>query len=358
MSKIARKCLIVSPTLSIGGAEKQLVILANSLSEQHGSIDFLTLVAAQHEFASMLGPKVNKISFKKSRFLFSIPSLIQIILKNKYNVVVSSAPHVSYILGILKLLGLIKKLIIREPAPMSAVAKTMRFERIRNFVHGMLYNNADIVIAPTPIIKNDLLRTYNLSEQKVVIIENSFLLVEEIRINNSKRALDKKKKIIFCGRLSEEKGYSILLGVCKNIEKLDIDLTIFCGSGDKEKIEVLLKIAYEKNFDLVIGEVNHKKIYDGADIIIMPSKFEGYPNTLFEAVYYGLHAVCTPFASDIQREFITEGTISVCEDFTYEKFFQKLKMACNQKCKFKISEAAIRASTNNSYAYKKIIENL
>lgn len=358
MSEIVKKCLIVSPSLSIGGAEKQLVILANSLSEQYGSIDFLTLVAARHEFSSMLGPKVNKISLKKSRFLFSIPSLIQIILRNKYNVVVSSAPHVSYILGILKLFGLIQELIIREPAPMSAVAKTMRFEKIRNFAHSMLYNKADIVIAPTQIIKNDLLRTYNLSEQKVVIIENSFFLVDEIRIKNSKRDLDKKKKVIFCGRLSEEKGYSILLGVCKNIEKLDIEFTIFCGSGEKDKIEVLRKIAIKQNFELVIGEVDHKKIYAGADIIIMPSRFEGYPNTLFEATYYGLHAVCTPFARDIQSKFISEGTISVCEDFSYDAFFKKLVIACNQKSKFKISDVAVRAFTDNSNAYKKIIENL
>lgn len=98
--------------------------------------------------------------------------------------------------------------------------------------------------------------------------------------------------VLFVGRLEPLKGSDMLFNIIAEInEQSDSFFFGLIGDGpDKEKLASL-----EENITL-FGSVPHKDIhryYKAADVLILPSKNEGLPNVLLEALACGLPVLAT-----------------------------------------------------------------
>jgi len=93
-------------------------------------------------------------------------------------------------------------------------------------------------------------------------------------------------KLIGIGRLSEFKNFDYLLEVFKHLKDADIVLDIY-GAGDINKYEQQIK-----NAGIKINMMGHKHnlgdVICNYDMFIMPSKFEGFPLSVFEAMSSGV----------------------------------------------------------------------
>ena len=89
-------------------------------------------------------------------------------------------------------------------------------------------------------------------------------------------------KIIAIGTLKPLKNFEYLLDVFSRLTNYPVSLDIF-GGGDKTAYEKLIK---EKslNIRMVGHSENMEKKMIGYDLFIMPSKFEGFPLSVFEAM--------------------------------------------------------------------------
>jgi glycosyltransferase involved in cell wall biosynthesis len=101
---------------------------------------------------------------------------------------------------------------------------------------------------------------------------------------NGDREISRRLRVIFVGRLEREKGP---LNVLKVAEKLrDVDFTII-GYGSQG--DLMTQIIEEKKLSNVkmLGVVSHSemsKVYQNADVLILPSYSEGMPIVMLEAM--------------------------------------------------------------------------
>jgi D-inositol-3-phosphate glycosyltransferase len=127
--------------------------------------------------------------------------------------------------------------------------------------------------------------------EKTVFIKNSVNTKLFKPVNNNKKIELRKKNnlpldkpiILFVGRLVEAKGFDILF------KATDKDyLVLFVGGG--EATEEMKKSKEIK----LIGPVNQKKLvefYNSADIFCLPSRNEGFPLSILEALSCGVPVI-------------------------------------------------------------------
>ncbi|MEO5999795.1 MAG: glycosyltransferase [Ferruginibacter sp.] len=93
-------------------------------------------------------------------------------------------------------------------------------------------------------------------------------------------------KIIAIGRLSELKNFDYLLDVFTHLKEADIKLDIY-GAGNISKYDQRIK---KSGIKISMMGHNHNlgEIICNYDLFIMPSKFEGFPLSIFEAMASGV----------------------------------------------------------------------
>lgn len=121
-------------------------------------------------------------------------------------------------------------------------------------------------------------------------------VVERLGIESAGSALDSRGLVILAaGRLVPQKGFDLLLRALAFVPK-DISWRLeIIGQGSEESH--LRQLAAEAGVaDRVIwlrAQRNPFTYYRKADIVVVPSRFEGFPNTAMEAMATGRALICT-----------------------------------------------------------------
>jgi glycosyltransferase involved in cell wall biosynthesis len=174
-----------------------------------------------------------------------------------------------------------------------------------------LYNKADKVIVPSRLAALDLKQFFNVHQSKLQVIYNYInpetinQLSEEPITDINLSTLFGKQILLNVGRITPAKGQWLLFHVLKRIKKYQLDVRIvIIGDGESEYPFKLRLIEYAKNLGLKIYDhCNKERIfaldYDiyfiGFDanpfrymkrsrLLVFPSTFEGFPNTIIEAM--------------------------------------------------------------------------
>jgi glycosyltransferase involved in cell wall biosynthesis len=108
-----------------------------------------------------------------------------------------------------------------------------------------------------------------------------------------KHTLNHTPKFLFIGRLSPQKGIDILIDSLRQVTE-NFQVTII-GYGEMEeylKTEIAKDLATRVTF---IGKLNEAFRYmPNFDALLLPSRFEGLPFTVLEAMLYRLPLIVTP----------------------------------------------------------------
>lgn len=110
----------------------------------------------------------------------------------------------------------------------------------------------------------------------------------------NKRAVCRKKIILSAGRLTEQKGFDLLIQVAKEVLPKHPDWKwILLGEGeDRAKLEDLIESDGLTEQVSLLGKVsNINDYYDEASLYVMTSRYEGLPMVLLEAKAHGLPIV-------------------------------------------------------------------
>ena len=174
---------------------------------------------------------------------------------------------------------------------------------------------------------SDLYTVTSLSDKNY--LENNFKNAK-VKITRNWSGLSKKNtenkrysnKILCVGRLVEQKNYIFLINSLSKYKK-SISIDIVGEGPEKNKIKNLSK---EKNVEVnYLGKINHdnlSEIYQKYKLYAIPSKFEGNPKTLLEAMGNG----CIVLASNIKNhsEIIDNSINGFLFDLTEKDFFKTL----------------------------------
>jgi len=168
-------------------------------------------------------------------------------------------------------------------------------------VDQVIYRIAECVIAVSKEVKEVVCRRYNLEESKVIVVKNG-IFFEPLSAENRKTSVSSKQnklKLFAVGRLTYQKNFEILV---KSVELLvkkghkNVHVQI-AGKGEEYgQLSALIKDLQLESFVELLGVRNDVlELMQGADLLIMPSRYEGLSIAMIEALACSLPVI----ASDV-----------------------------------------------------------
>ncbi len=155
-----------------------------------------------------------------------------------------------------------------------------------------VYTGADRVVVTTQAMRTDILDRYGLDAEKVQVIPNyvdTELFKQKLELVSEPSA--KARRICFVGRLAEQKNLFTLFDAIKG---LDVELLLV---GDGHLRTMLEAKAKDEGLDVhFLGNVPHgdlPDIFAKSSLFVLPSRYEGHPKALIEAMASGLAVIGT-----------------------------------------------------------------
>ena len=156
-------------------------------------------------------------------------------------------------------------------------------------MRNLIYPKADRIILQTEGVKRFF--TNRIKSNKIAILPNP------ISKDLSSLKDDKIKKeniILTVGRLDKNKCHDLIINAFKRVKSNNWKLLI-AGTGPKENdLKELIKRNNLENSVEILGKVNDiDKLYNSARVFVFASRTEGFPNSLLEAMYFGIPTIST-----------------------------------------------------------------
>ena len=299
MNKQANKILIIAPCLAMGGIERASSNTANGLSELGAKVYFLSLFKKEAFFKLNEGIEIiEPQGFNKTKL-----SLFKSILWIRKEVKRVNPEHILVFnkfygaITALALLGTKYPYFLSErSSPLFVWRQPMR--AINKFAFSIKPPKG--VIAQTNIAA-EYQRKY-FKKSKVVVIPNS---VREVQLFPE---IKREKVILAVGRLNDYlKGFDLLIESFAKIKNQDWELHIAGGDEEGEVLKAQAEKLGVINRIKFLGKVKEiDKCYAYAGMFVIPSRSEGFPNALAEAMTAGCCCIAFDFVAG-PNEMITNG---------------------------------------------------
>ncbi|MED4375451.1 glycosyltransferase [Schinkia azotoformans] len=290
-----KKVAIVIPSLRGGGAERVMVNIIRKLDREKIELK-LIVINKVGPYIELLPKDINICDLKSTRLRHSLIKLIKCLNDFKPDVILSTLGHLNLaIIAIKPLLKGSPKIIIREAnTPSKDISSKKKL--ILSFSK-YLYPKADLIIAQCKEMKDDLIESLGIDEKHIRYIYNPLDINKIQEGSKSENPFNKDKlNILSVGRLTYQKGFDVLINAFKIvIERFpNAHLTILGEGALKDELQDLAKgLGIRDHISFIGFKDNPYPYYYYADSYILSSRWEGFPNSLLEALACGAKVVAT-----------------------------------------------------------------
>ena len=188
-----------------------------------------------------------------------------------------------------------------KPVTLALTGKAEIFSANKNWRNKILAK-CNHYVATTKEIRDGFIENGGISPEKISILPHGIDTKKFPESNSARRRELKishgiepdRKILLFCARIVKDKGVDTLQDVWKILHKKFPRAILFVvGGGINDLLDELRKLSAELDDSIkVTGEVDApQEFYQMADVYIFPSRHEGLPTSLLEAMSSGLPAV-------------------------------------------------------------------
>lgn len=252
-----------------------------------------------------LNPVKNSTYFSKTKSVITgaIRLLFNHSFLNQFEIIYSTHLYVNAYLGFLKKLGFLKVPILVFRESTSVFLRETGFKLYAyKIAYKYGYGKQQLIITQTNTMLEQLVNNINLATNwKIKTIPNPINLAE-IQSKALEFEVEHDNYIIAAGRLIHEKGFDNLIHAYSLIHsKIGNRKLLILGDGDdREKLTSLINhLGLNKNI-LLLGYINNPIPYfKNADLCIISSRVEGFPNVLLQMMAVNGNVISTECAGGI-----------------------------------------------------------
>ena len=298
-----KKILIVAPSLAVGGMEKVLINLVNSLPQENYNITIKTIYD-NFELASNLNENIKYSSFYKTcknkkidyikvrlyTFMlkkFTPKLLYRLLIKERYDTEIAffRGAAVKIISGSNNYQSNKLAWVHNDFTKCTGIFDWFNNEeQTKN-----AYRKFNKIVCVSQYAKEKFTERMGIKEN--VIVRYNINLTDDIK-NKAEEKIEEKFnkntfKVCTVGRLVEAKGYDRLLKIHKRLmdEELKHDLIIVGDGPDREKLTKYINDNNLNNSVYLLGsKSNPYKYIKDSDLFVCSSRWEGFSTVISEAV--------------------------------------------------------------------------
>ncbi len=300
---------LLLPELEAGGAQRVILLLAREFVTRGHCVD-LVILRATGSLQSEIPDGVNLVNLAAREYGFgqlgftctSVVRLTMWLKRARPEVLLSTITGANLVaLLARKMLYSSPKIIIREAATLKN-ARTTLFTKAMSW----LYPQADAVIALSHIMAEELTAELGVSPSKIHLISNpvdvDFIQAQaQLPLDHSWLNDTRLKIIVSVGRLVPQKDYTTLLRAFALLpSSLPIRLIIIGEGSEHKSLEHLaVELSISKKVEFVGFDKNPWRWMARADLFVLSSLWEGYPNVLLEALALNLPVISTEYDASV-----------------------------------------------------------
>jgi len=298
--------------LTMGGAERMMVNILNHFSEKEDEVHLIIFknIGTLKELLNknIIIHDLNDVSVKKG-----MPKCLKKIYQINPDRVFSGIGHLNIALApfipLMRLLLPQIKWISRETNIVSLQNQEEKFPKVFDYLYNKTYKNFDVIIAQSEDMKQDLLENYPATASKISLINNPIDIGRVAVLGAEKSAYTFKEGVInlvSVGTLRQKKRQDLLLETLSLLPK-NYHLVIVGSGAEEHRLKDLMKILnLEDRVTFEGHQTNPYPYMKGADLFILTSEHEGFPNVLLESNSLGTPVVAFACPGGI-TEIIEEG---------------------------------------------------
>ncbi len=282
-----KRVVFVLPALNMGGAEKIVCELINNLNRENFEI-FLLLLRKKGKLLECIPDDIETIDLKRDSLRSSVFDLYFALKRLSPDVVFSSIGSMNLLISSLRPLFSKKvKFIARETNLVSIKNRDEKYPKLFDLMFKSVYKNFDLIIAQSRDMYEDLVKNFNISKEKIKIINNPVDIEKIEKLSKSSDGFfdESRFNLLAVGSLSYKKGFDRLLEAFSLVDDENIFLTIV---GEGRERENLKKLSYDLNIEERVRFFGFCKnpypLMRQADLFVLTSRYEGFPNVLVEAL--------------------------------------------------------------------------
>ena len=317
-----KNIVIVVSAMNLGGAQRVVSILCDHWSKNGYDITLVVTFTGEKNLHYQVNKDVtlkyltNSPFFPKNKvinLIWKLFDLRKLIKDINPDVIISFLTRVN-VGSALSTIGIKSSLIICERTwtPFATLSKNFYW------MYRLLFRGVSKIIVQTEESKVWLSQNFPSSE--VAVIPNPVVyplpLHNERSVNPDNFILQPKKIILASGRLHRFKQFDLLIRAFSKIKDKfpDWDLVILGDGEEKAALSrILLDLSLGDRVHLLGSVGNIADWYKRADLFVLSSMAEGFPNVLLEAMTYGVPSIS--FDCDTgPRDMIRDGVNGILVD--------------------------------------------
>lgn len=285
------KIMQILPLFGYGGAETMCANLSIELKQMGHDVIVISLYNKKTPISGYIeknGIKVIYLDKKSGLDLSIFRKLKTIFKKNKPDVVHSHLYASKYV----HIPAYLTKVKCKVHTIHNVASKESGF--INQKINFFLFKYLNVIpVSLSDIVQETVINTYGISKESTPVILNGVPLN---KCHRHEQYNIPPRKFIHIGRFSEQKNHLMLVkSFIKAHESID-DIELFLyGEGElEEKVKECVKNYKAESYIHFCGVTNDPyTVLNSADCFIFPSKWEGIPMTIIEAMGTGLPIIAT-----------------------------------------------------------------
>ena len=317
------KILQVIPYFCFGGAETMCENLTYALRKAGHQVSVVSLYAERTPISQRMeasGVRIVYLDKKLGLDLSMIPKLAKVMKQENPDVVHTHLDVIKYAVAAAKLSG-VKKCVhtVHNVADKEAEG---RIQKITNKLYFKLGWSTPVALSPE--VKRTIVDFYDLPENKVPVIYNGIDLSR--CLPKESYGAEETMTLLHIGRFNEQKNHKGLLEMFRKLKASHPQCRLeLIGDGElRAEMEVhAQKLGIADSVSFLGSQSNVYPYLQKADLFVLPSKYEGMPMTIIEAMGSGLAVV----AADVGgiRDMLMDG-VSGYLAHNQEEFLRACRM--------------------------------